>query len=181
MGDRANTKEYWDKMWALSKRRVEKYCMQRAWEYIHLSGARSVLDLGCGNGRLLFGVKDLKCFGIDISETAIKRMKKEYGIDGAVLDIYDMWKLTDKYDFIVINHTLEHLYYDENVVRECYHKLNDGGTFFAAVPNDMSGPEETEEHVRKYNKKTLFNLINGMFGNCKIEIIGHHLIGVVTK
>ena len=182
MADRANTKEYWDEIWVSPKRRVEKYSMQRAWWHIQQTGAKSVLDVGCGNGRLLFGVKeDREVFGIDISEVAINRMKKEYGVDGIAMDLYDMDKLDKTFDFVVINHTLEHLWKDEEVVQKCFDKLNIGGTFYAAVPNDMSGPEETEEHVRKYNKDTLSALVTGVFGNCTIEIIGNHLIGIATK
>lgn len=182
MADRANTKDYWDSKWTWKKRRVEKYSMQMAWYKIRESGAKSVLDVGCGNGRLLYGVNDIcDCFGIDISEVAIKRMMREYRIPGAVMDIYDMGKLERTFDFVVINHTLEHLYRDEEVVRMCKDKLNPGGTFFAAVPNDLSGPEETAEHVRKYNRKMLEDLINKVFGNCEIIILHNHLMGLAKK
>src|SRR3990167_3722001 len=78
MADRANTQTYWDEVWQSPKRRVEKYSMQRAWWHINQMGAKSVLDVGCGNGRLLFGVKEgREVFGVDISQTAIDRMKKE--------------------------------------------------------------------------------------------------------
>lgn len=185
MADRANTKEYWDNLWSSPKRRVEKYSMQRAWWHISEIGAKSVLDAGCGNGRLLFGVKqsnpEADLFGIDISRVAIDRMKKEYGIEGAVMDVYDIEKLGKKFDCIVANHMLEHLYRDEDFLNSCKNCLNEGGTVIAAVPNDMSGPEETDEHVRKYNREMMEELFNKVFGNCEITIIGNHLIAIGKK
>lgn len=152
--------------------------MQRAWWHIKNVGAKSVLDVGCGNGRALFPLKDThRVFGIDFSSTAIARMKKEYGIDGAVMNVYDVDTLEEKFDFIIANHLLEHLERDEEFVRKCKSIMNEGGTFFAAVPNNMSGPEETEEHVRKYDIPMMQALLIKVFGNCEIEIIGNHLIG----
>ena len=185
MSDRANTASYWDNLWSSPKRRTEKYSAQRAiWE-VQKQGAKSVLDVGSGNGRLLFGIKlvvpDCILFGIDISEVGVKKAKEQYGIDGMVMDVYDLDKLDRTFDCVVINHTLEHLYRDGEVIQKCFDRLNPGGTIFTAVPNNMSGPEETEEHVRKYNQESLTALINGVFGNCKIEIIGNHLIGIGKK
>lgn len=182
MADRVNTKDYWDTLWSSTKRRYEKYSMQRAWWLIKEKDAKSVLDVGCGNGRLLFGVKEGRdVFGIDISEVAIERMKREYGVGGVAMDIYEMGNLDRTFDFVVCNHTLEHLYRDEEVVRLCYDRLNPNGTFYVAVPNNMSGPEETEEHVRKYDRDSLQLLMVKIFGNCRIEIIGNHLIGISEK
>jgi len=182
MADRANTKEYWDELWKSPKRRVEKYSMQRAWWHISQTGAKSVLDAGCGNGRLLFGVKqnhpEIELFGIDISQVAIDRMKREYGVDGAVLDVYQVEELGRKFDCIVANHMLEHLYRDEDFLISCKNCLNENGTVFCAVPNNMSGPKETDEHVRKYNREMIEELFNKVFGNCEITIIGNHLIAV---
>lgn len=185
MADRINSREYWDNLWQRPSRRVEKYSMQRAWWVMQQEKPKSVLDAGCGNGRLLYGVKrfapETRLFGIDISQVAINRMMKEYGVEGAVMDVYDVHLLPEQFDFIVANHMLEHLYRDEEFVQKCKERMNDGGTFYAAVPNDMSGPEETEEHVRKYDSTTLSSLLGGVFGNCKIETIGNHLIGISKK
>jgi 2-polyprenyl-3-methyl-5-hydroxy-6-metoxy-1,4-benzoquinol methylase len=179
--DRANTPDYWDKMWSSPKRRYEKYSMQRAWWLIREVKAKSVLDVGCGNGRLLYGVRDLDCFGIDISQVGIDRMKKEFGIEGKAMNLYDLNQLDRKFDFVVCNHTLEHLSRDKEAVQKMKDKLNPEGTFYSAVPNNMSSPEETEEHCQMYNSESLSELLTSVFGNCKIEVIGNHLIGIAKN
>jgi SAM-dependent methyltransferase len=187
MSDRGNTVDHWNTMWKNPKRRTERYVMQRTWRAIQEANAKNVLDLGCGDGKMLFVAQQkygCRGFGIDISNAAISRMERMYGVNGMVLDIYDLNTLPVSdwmFDFISINHTLEHLYRDFDVLQMCKERLLHDGTFFSSVPNNMSGPEETEEHVRKYNKDTFKVLIESVFGNCKIEIIGHHLIGIAKK
>lgn len=179
MADRANTREYWNNLWSHPKRHIEKWAAARAVHLIRKYKVKSVLDVGCGNGRLLYMVKDLDCFGIDISDVAIKRLNEFYGVPGEAMDIYDMdEKIKRKFDFIVCNHTLEHLYRDKWTVETCKKKLNKGGYFYCAVPNNMSGPEETREHVRKYDGISLALLLKDVFGNVEIDLIGNHLIGL---
>ena len=181
MADRSNTQPYWNKLWSSPRRRVEKYSMQDAVWRIREYGAKSVLDLGCGNGKLLSSLGDLDCFGIDISDLAIGKMKVMYGVEGLAMDLDDLDKFDRKFDFVVCNHTLEHIYKDRELVKNAKRLLNPGGHFYAAVPNNMSFPEETEEHVRAYNSETLSELLTEVFGNCTIKVIGHHLIGICKK
>lgn len=51
-----------------------------------------VLDLGCGNGRLIDFLKDknIKYFGIDFSEELIKMAKNKYGNNFQVADILNL-------------------------------------------------------------------------------------------
>lgn len=180
MSDGINSKEYWDNIWTGKKRRYERYGMQRAWWHIKQEKPKSVLDIGCGNGRLLFGIKDEVefCYGVDISEVAVRRMKSEFGIDGEAMDVDNLNKLDKKFDFIVCNHVLEHVIKDEQLLINCKDKMNPGGMFYCAVPHDQSYPEPTGEHVRKYTKEGLKILLEKVFGNVEMSTIGEHLIGV---
>lgn len=185
MPDRINTKEYWDMLWKSPKRHVERYSMQWVLWRIMEFEPKSVLDIGCGNGLLLFRIKQLlpacEVFGVDLSETAIARMRNQYGLEGQVMDAYDVDQLPRTFDFIVANHLLEHLYRDREFVKKCQVLLNPGGMFYAAVPNNISGPEETEEHVRKYDNFSLKALLSGVFGNANTTLVGKHLIGWSQK
>lgn len=176
-----NTKEYWDSYWKKSKSRVELYSCRLAWWEISQTQAKSVLDIGCGTGKLLCNLKSkYTCFGVDISEVAIKKLKQRHGVDGLVLNANNIEQLQKKFDFIVANHILEHIPDDELFLQKCRNLVNPGGTIFITVPNNCSYPEETGLHFRKYDASMLRVLMEKVFGNCQIRIRGHHLAGVAT-
>lgn len=181
--DAGNSPEHWDAYWAKSKSRVERYAMQRAVQEIEKVKASSVLDVGCGNGKLLASVKsDCRKYGIDISHVAIENMFIRYEISGETMSAYDIGKLKDhNFDFIVANHILEHLQEDKEFIEICYKLLVPQGNLFIAVPNNMSTPEETDEHVRVYNQESLLKLVGQYFTWCSTEVIGHHLIVICHK
>ncbi len=178
-GDRGNTLKFWEEKWGGKKQRSETWTTNRAFYYITHSKAKSVLDLGCGVSKLLIRLKQLgyQTFGVDISGKAIEKLRG-YGVDGVAMNVYDLDQLDGKYDYIVSNHLLEHLYQDEKFIRLCKDKLNEDGTLFVSVPNNMSTPDDTIEHVRVYDPETLKSLMLKVFNNCKTEIIGNHLIAI---
>lgn len=178
-GDAGNTQEHWDAYWSRSKSRVETYSMREAVYWINHKQPKSILDVGCGDGRLLAQIKyPCRKLGIDLSLAAINRMWKRYQIEGRQLLANDIDKLGEKFDFIVCNHTLEHLQEDADFLKKCGQVVNPGGTVFIAVPNDMSTPDETDEHVWVYDHRTLRELMERCLGSCWIKIIGNHLLGV---
>jgi len=80
----------------------------------------SVLDIGCGNGDFLFYLmehKNIKAFGVDISQTAISQAN-EKGIIGEVADITNSsFSLKRSYDYITILDVLEHIQ-DPEIIME---------------------------------------------------------------
>lgn len=177
--DRANTPDYWNKKWSSKKTRVETYSMNRTLWHIDRLKPRSVLDIGCGNGRLLAKVdKSIYRFGIDISKVAIQKMWDMYGVEGKAMNAYEVHRIGKKFDFIAANHLLEHLWKDKEFLMKCKSVLNKGGHFIAAVPNNMSFPEDDEEHVRAYDWKMMEDLFMEVFGNVEMSILGNHLIGL---
>ncbi len=79
----------------------------------------SVLDIGCGNSRLLYELKQNKGCGVsgfDVSEVVIDSLKK-MGIEGKVFDIENSgFQLSGYYDFIILSETLEHLRDPEDLI-----------------------------------------------------------------
>lgn len=182
--DNTKSQEYWDEAFKNPKKK-EKYSVQRAWWYAKKYDVKSVLDLGCGNGRLLYGIKrllsDCELFGIDFSDTAIKRMKKEYDIDGAVMDVFDIRGLNRKFDMVIVNDVLEHIEDEKLFLRECFNVLNEGGYLYLGIPNNILGPEDTDEHLRKYTKESVIELMNNFKEFYTIEIIDIHIICIAQK
>lgn len=72
----------------------------------------SVLDIGCGDGsNLLYLIQNnsINGEGIDISSNAVERVKKA-GINAWIDDVTrDDFKLTKRYDYIILSEILEHI------------------------------------------------------------------------
>jgi len=72
-----------------------------------------ILDLGCGNGRLLEAVKDkkIKYLGLDASESLIKKARLNYpGYEFLVQDILDLkLEKLEKYNYIFCLAVLQHI------------------------------------------------------------------------
>lgn len=97
----------------------------------------SILDIGCNTGILLNEIrlqipslKRLK--GVDLDSNAIIVGREKYGLD---IEAVDASKLTDKYDNIVLCHTLEHVEDLAKFAELLDRLLNPGGKIFISVPN----------------------------------------------
>lgn len=168
-----NTREFWDKRWSAGgtlSRQCEKAIMRLVPED-HLS----VLDIGCGSGRILRGLRKdrkAKVFGMDISQVAINSLKR-HGIPGLAVDAEDFSDKT-KYDVIILSHTLEHISDDIQLIKKV--AANTRKYLIVAVPNDTMGPEEEPEHMRVYTKESLTTLLSKYFKSVEDHSVGIHLI-----
>jgi len=99
----------------------------------------SILDLGCGDGRLLYAMykKGLlrnaeRVVGIDISETRISRLKKTCPFaEGIVADACNLKHIPDNsFDIAVSSQVIEHVSNDRHMLKEVYRILKPGGVFY---------------------------------------------------
>lgn len=135
----------------------------------------SVLDIGCGSGRVIRGLKkDKNCnvFGMDISQVAISILRRN-GIKGLVVDANDISDIA-KYDVIILSHTLEHINDDKTLIKKIAKSTKK--YCIVVVPNDCMGPEEEKEHLRKYTKESLTALVAPYFKKIENHSVGVHLI-----
>lgn len=102
---------------------------------------RSILDLGCGQGRdaFLFAQKGFRVVGVDTSPAGIAQMieralEEKLAIVGIVEDVRD-YRPSEVFDVIVLDRTL-HMLPDESdriaVVDYCASSLADGGHMLIA-------------------------------------------------
>ena len=101
----------------------------------------SILDLGCGNGRLLSILPDhINYHGLDISASLIKQAKKysenhrktNQKISFQESSLLDLKKINHKYDYIFAIASLHHIpsdKYRNQVVQEIYRLLKPAGIF----------------------------------------------------
>jgi SAM-dependent methyltransferase len=102
-------------------------------------GARTVLDVGGGNGRLarLLAGLGLRCLLIDISPTMLALAPRPaVRADGAWLPVAG-----DSADAVAALYTLYHYADPGRPIAEARRVLRPGGTFVACAPNRDSAPE----------------------------------------
>ncbi len=104
----------------------------------HRSG--KLMDLGCGLGYFLNGVKKDRTFdavGVDVSEDAITYVKNRFGI--AVKKESELDALPEgSFDVITQWHVLEHVHLLNERMVQLKKLLHPDGTLFIAVPNSAS-------------------------------------------
>ena len=135
----------------------------------------SVLDIGCGTGRVLRGLqKDKKCsvFGMDISQVSINILTF-YKIPGMCVDADELSDITPT-DVVILSHTLEHVNDDKALIKKIAKRVKK--YLIVAVPNDCMGPEEEPEHLRQYTKESLTALLSPHFKRIDDLSSGVHLI-----
>ena len=65
---------------------------------------KSVLELGCGTGRLLAALKPRRGLGIDISPAMIRQARKQYpGLEFQVGDMENLDNFDETFDFIILS------------------------------------------------------------------------------
>jgi 2-polyprenyl-3-methyl-5-hydroxy-6-metoxy-1,4-benzoquinol methylase len=105
---------------------------------------RSVLDLGCGNGKYLKLLKKVgfSISGIDSSPTAIKMARRSLGIKAKlyVKNIYTTPIQSGKYDFIISIATIQHSKKPpiKRLVNRIYKSLLPDGKVFITFPRMSS-------------------------------------------
>ncbi len=99
----------------------------------YLQDGQEILDLGCGNGRLLDLLKDYKInyLGLDNSEKLINEAKSRWPNQNfQVADVLDLSFLNKKFDLVFLVATLHHIpsaRLRAKVLREAYSVLKPGG------------------------------------------------------
>ncbi|MBC7383802.1 MAG: class I SAM-dependent methyltransferase [Bacteroidia bacterium] len=104
-----------------------------------------VLDIGCGYGQFLSKLKEegyTHLMGIDISNEAINECRKK-GLSVTQVNDIREYVVTgsEKFDFIIMSHVLEHIDKDKIIDTLRYIKMNllaPGGSFTLMVPNAQS-------------------------------------------
>lgn len=106
------------------------------------SGGDSLLDIGCGDGDLLFRLKDKyrEVWGVDIAASRINRIIEKVGSQSSihvrVEDVSKQLSFNDgSFDTITAIAILEHIFDPYYFVKECHRLLRKGGALIVEVPN----------------------------------------------
>ena len=102
-------------------------------------GHFNILDLGCGDGRLLFNLqfqgllKNVdRVVGVDLSEARVRRLAENVsGSIGLVSDACNVEGIDDgSFDVIICSQLIEHVPNDHALLREIRRLLNDDGVVY---------------------------------------------------
>ena len=98
-----------------------------------------VLDIGCGDGKLIrklaSKIKFGEIYGIEISPKYAEEARKN-NVNIIIGDIDVGLPLKDaSFDILISNQVIEHVNSTDNFVKECYRVLKNGGTCIASTPN----------------------------------------------
>ena len=115
---------------------------------IYLSRGNKILDVGCGEGRHIFGAMDaqsgLNLFGVDMDIPSLE--KSNEGLDFfREMDfnlvkflqgsIYNLPFQDNELDVVICSEVLEHLEDYNKAIQEIHRVLKPGGYFLASVPS----------------------------------------------
>lgn len=129
----------------------------------------SIIEIGAGSGIL---IESLQRFGPDTwkltaNEFEMKRLKRLEGKGiHFKLGNFEHIEFEEKYDVIIMNQLIEHLYDPDKILKRCYDILNPGGIVIIETPNYRSldhklfrkkywGGYHIPRHFNIYNDKTL--------------------------
>lgn len=106
------------------------------------AGARTVLDLGCGNGSLTARFKDVcaELYGVDASESGIAYAARKLGharvrrVDAARANLRELFPGVREWDAIISAEVIEHLYDPRAYVRAVRDALKPGGSLIITTP-----------------------------------------------
>lgn len=121
--------DYYD----LSANHTESYLLEPLLRVVESCKAKSILDLGCGNGWLtqILSKKGYNAFGVDNStsgiELANKRLPGKFFVVDAEKDELPIQLSREKFDLILSSEVIEHLYSPRKYISFCKKILERGG------------------------------------------------------
>jgi 2-polyprenyl-3-methyl-5-hydroxy-6-metoxy-1,4-benzoquinol methylase len=188
------TDQYFDREYFVLHKGKKRYIAFLC-DLIKESGARRVLDIGCGFGFFLEGLDDLDycTYGIDFSKSALKETKKRSKAGLAQASSIAIPFKTSFFDAVTMFDVIEHVHDYETAFREIHRILKPGGYIFLITLNansllrHLAGKSWSwymdPTHVHIFSASQIENsLFNCGFREIRIRTFFNlHLAGETTK
>lgn len=149
--------------WFRSRNRLIVWALRR-----YFPGARCVLDMGCGTGFVLTGIREafpqVALFGSDALTRGLSHAAAR--LPEATLLQMDARRIpfAEEFDVIGAFDVLEHIVEDEAVLREMFRAAQPGGGILLTVPQHRflwSSVDEFSHHKRRYSRRELVGRVRG--------------------
>ena len=117
--------------------------------------ARSLCDIGCGNGRLLYLAKRAgwRVFGLELTEAVAARTASALGVDVVAANFLDFEPPpahANAYDVVCLRHVLEHIPDSKGAMRRIAALLGPGGHALLEFPN----VEALDKRLKRFVERT---------------------------
>ena len=138
---------------------------------------KRILDVGCGNGSYLLRLKKLgwnaaQLYGVDLPGENLKRLREAEGINITEGDFLNAPLPPDFFDFVTLNHVLEHFGDPLAAMKKAYKIVKPGGKVLIGIPNFKSVEAlfifkekwyhlDPPRHLYHFAPKTLKRLLEG--------------------
>ncbi len=114
-----------------------------SWEFLskYADTPRSIIDIGCGNGHLLYQAREAgwTVRGMELSADAAENIRNDTGIEVVVSNFLEYEPTSDEqYDVVVLRHVLEHLPDSILAMQKINALLKDCGLALLEFPNTRS-------------------------------------------
>jgi len=95
-----------------------------------------LLDVGCGNGAFLVRAREIgmRAFGCEPDPAAADACRAQ-GLDVTTGDLFVADFAESSFDYITLNHVVEHVLDHDKLLKELYRLLVPGGALWLALPN----------------------------------------------
>jgi ubiquinone/menaquinone biosynthesis C-methylase UbiE len=143
-----------------SKEKVAKFWInwfERIFKFLNIQTNihGKMLDVGCGDGEFCGYAqsKGLDVFGMDFSETAIKKAQKKFSdVNFSVGDAENLNFESNSFDYVTCNGSLEHVPHMRKALKEMNRVGNKNCKYFILVPNEkyimeLLGYKPEEDHL----------------------------------
>ncbi len=137
-------------------------------------GGLKLLDVGCGDGVLLYLLKktfgqNIELFGIDSSEEAImiarKQIPEAHFICG---DVYQIKFPENHFDIVVSSDVIEHVLYPKKMLAEIQRVTKKNAFVSIGTPIRFTEYPIDLNHAHEFFQNEFTEIMKGSFGNCHL-------------
>jgi ubiquinone/menaquinone biosynthesis C-methylase UbiE len=140
----------YDKVWqSVAKHEMHKKEMAFISYYLKIKKPKTILDIGCGTGRILnnlinYTSPETEIYAIDISEKMVKLCREKFKDEKKIksVEVVDIAKdqinINKNFDFITAIRVLKYNKNWPEILEKIYQQLNPGGIFIFTMPNKNS-------------------------------------------